>query len=105
MTTTTTTTAAFVCTATAHMIMFYILPTVRHPPGLCFGVPGLSTFARVCVELYDINFSTKHICARLTGVIDLKVMYSGNNNKKKKKKNYYNNNDNTCTIINKTSII
>jgi len=52
--------------------LFHKEISLRHPPALCYGVPGLRRFARVCLELYDINLASKHICARLTGVIDLK---------------------------------
>ncbi|WAR29325.1 hypothetical protein MAR_002893, partial [Mya arenaria] len=47
--------------------------TVKHPPTLCSGVPGLRTFARVCLEVYNVNLQTKHICVRLVGVLDLKI--------------------------------
>ncbi|XP_060561762.1 uncharacterized protein LOC132721472 [Ruditapes philippinarum] len=46
--------------------------SLRHPPSLCYGVPGLRRFAKICLQLYNINLSRKRICARLTGVLDLK---------------------------------
>jgi hypothetical protein len=56
-------------------VSYFLYLSVRRPPALCFGVPGLRTFAKVCLQLYNINLSRKRICARLTGVLDLKVLY------------------------------
>lgn len=53
--------------------IFYAIVSVKHPPPLCFGVPGLKYFARVCLEFYNINLQTKQVCARLAGILDLWV--------------------------------
>ncbi|KAH3873151.1 uncharacterized protein LOC127868957 [Dreissena polymorpha] len=47
--------------------------SLRHPPHLCFGVPGLRGFARICLQIYNVNFAQKSLCARLVGTIDLKL--------------------------------
>ncbi|WAR29368.1 hypothetical protein MAR_002936 [Mya arenaria] len=52
---------------------FHFRFNLKHSPTLCFGVPGLRTFARVCLEVYNVNLQTKHICVRLVGVLDLKI--------------------------------
>ncbi|XP_052785636.1 uncharacterized protein LOC128221195 [Mya arenaria] len=53
--------------------LFHKEISLKHSPTLCFGVPGLRTFARVCLEVYNVNLQTKHICVRLVGVLDLKI--------------------------------
>ena len=49
--------------------------SVRNPPGICYKVPGLGKFARVCAEIYDVNFARRSFCIRVAGVIDLKVSF------------------------------
>lgn len=47
--------------------------SLRNPPGICYKVPGLGKFARVCAEIYDVNLARRSFCIRVAGVIDLKV--------------------------------
>ena len=51
----------------------HFIVAVKHPPALCYKIPGLGKYARACLELYDINLGAKSLCARVKGVIDLKV--------------------------------
>lgn len=44
-----------------------------HPPSLCYGVPPLRTFAKVCIEIYNVNLATKSLCVRAVGKIDIKI--------------------------------
>ena len=46
---------------------------VKHPPAICYKVPGLGRFARVCLEIYNVDLRRKSMCTRLLGVVDLKV--------------------------------
>ncbi|KAH3746702.1 uncharacterized protein LOC127848836 [Dreissena polymorpha] len=47
--------------------------SLRHPPRLCYGVPGLRWAAKVCLELYNINLAQRQVCARLVGRINLRI--------------------------------
>lgn len=47
---------------------------VRHPPALCYAVPGLKYVGKVCVEIYNVNLGRKSMCVRLVGVINLRVI-------------------------------
>ena len=47
--------------------------TVRRPPRLCFKIPGLGRFARVCAEIYNVNLRRKSLCVRLSGELNLIV--------------------------------
>lgn len=54
------------------LLCVFQLP-VKHPPALCYNIPGLGKFARVCLEFYDIDLGRRRMCTRVAGVIDLKV--------------------------------
>ena len=47
--------------------------SVRHPPRLCFGLPGLKFFAKACVEIYNVNLQSHSMCVRLAGEVNIIV--------------------------------
>ena len=47
--------------------------TVKRPPKLCFKIPGLGRFARVCLEIYGVDLRRKRLCTRIVGELNLVV--------------------------------